>query len=281
MSEIALRRAPTAVRRLPSLGPVLATQVRYQLTMLMRTPRALIAGLIMPGLLLALEAGKKEHVTMAAAAPRIAGLLAFSAVAVAFFIHANSLVIAREEGVLRRWRVSPLPAWAYFAGRIVATVVLTAAAGLVLVFVAMAMTGLHLTGHAVMGLLVADVLGALALTAAGIALTPVIPSAQAAQPVLMLVYFPLVVLSGSFGAITDLPHWLTTAMTYLPAQPLINAISGVMLHGSGSIMSAHDLAVLIGWAVGGLLISVWFFAWDPHRPRHARRAVASTTARSA
>ncbi len=281
MSEIALGGGPTAAPRLPALAPVLATQVRYQLTMLMRTPRALIAGLIMPGLLLALEAGKKEHVTMAAAAPRIAGLLAFSAVAVAFFIHANALVIAREEGVLRRWRASPLPAWAYFAGRIVATVLLTAASGLVLVFVAMAMTGLHLTGHAVTGLIVADVLGALALTATGIALTPVIPSAQAAQPVLMLVYFPLVVLSGSFGAITDLPHWLTTAMTYLPAQPVINAISGVMQHGSGPLMSAHDVAVLVGWAVGGLLISVWFFAWDPHRPRHARRAGASTTARSA
>jgi len=277
MSEIVL----PAPRRLPGLAPVLSTQVRYQLTMLIRTPRALIAGLIMPGLLLALEAGKKEHVTMAAAAPKIAGLLAFSAVAVAFFIHANALVIAREEGVLRRWRVSPLPAWAYFAGRIIATVLLTAAAGLVLVFVAMAMTGLHLTGHAVAGLLVADVLGALALTAAGIALTPVIPSAQAAQPVLMLVYFPLVVLSGSFGALTDLPHWLTTAMTYLPAQPLINAISGVMQNASGPLISAHHLAVLVGWAVGGLLISVWFFAWDPHRPRHARRAGAGTTVRSA
>jgi len=281
MSEIALRGGPTAARRLPALAPVLATQVRYQLTMLIRTPRALIAGLIMPGLLLALEAGKKEHVTMAAAAPRIAGLLAFSAVAVAFFIHANALVIAREEGVLRRWRVSPLPPWAYFAGRIIATVLLTAASGLVLVFVAVAMTGVHLTGHAVAGLLAADVLGALALTATGIALTPLIPSAQAAQPVLMLVYFPLVVLSGSFGAITDLPHWLTTAMTYLPAQPLIDAISGVMQHASGPLMSAHDMVVLVGWAVGCLLISVWFFAWDPHRPAHARRAGASTTARSA
>jgi len=277
MSEVAL----PAPRRLPGLAPVLATQVRYQLTMLMRNPRAVIAGLIMPGALLALEAGKAQHVTMAAAAPKIAGLLAFSAVAVAFFTHANALVIAREEGVLRRWRVSPLPAWAYFAGRVIATVLLTAASGLVLILVAIGMTGLHLTDHAVAGLLAADLLGALALTATGIALTPIIPSAQAAQPVLMLVYFPLVVLSGSFGPITELPHWLTTAMTYLPAQPLIDAISGSLQHASGPLMSGHDLAVLVGWAVGGLLISVWFFAWDPHRPAHARRAVAGTTARSA
>jgi ABC-2 type transport system permease protein len=277
MSEVA-RPAP---RRLPSLGPVLGTQVRYQLVMLMRNPRAFIAGLILPGALLALQAGKAQHVTMAAAAPRIAGLIAFSTVAVAFFTHANALVIAREDGVLRRWRAAPLPGWAYFAGRVVATIVLTAASGLVLIVVAMAMTGLHLTAHAVIGLLVADVLGALALAAAGIALTPLIPSAQAAQPVLMLVYFPLVILSGSFGLITNLPHWLTTAVTYLPAQPLINAVSGVLLHSSGALMSVHNLAVLAGWAIGGMLVSFWYFQWDPHRPAHARPAGARTTARLA
>ncbi|HTX26693.1 MAG TPA: ABC transporter permease [Streptosporangiaceae bacterium] len=266
-------------RRLPGLGPVLATQVRYSLTMLIRNPRALVAGLVLPGALLALQAGKAEHVTMAAAAPRIAGLIAFSAAAIAFFTHANTLVIAREEGVLRRWRVSPLPAWAYFAGRIVAATLLTVAAGLVLVFVAMGMTGLHFSGHEIAGLLADDVLGALALVALGIALTPLITSAQAAQPMLMLIYFPLVILSGEVGSITDLPHWLTTTMTYLPAQPLVDAISGV-LHG-GALMSGHDLAVLAGWTVGGLLISYRFFQWDPHRPAHARRPEGSTTARSA
>jgi hypothetical protein len=33
--------------------------------------------------------------------------------------------------------------------------------------------------------------------------------------------------------------------------------------------------------VGGLLLSFRFFAWDPHRPAHARPADAGTTARSA
>jgi ABC-2 type transport system permease protein len=275
MAEIALR----APRRLPGLGPVLATQLRYSLTMLIRNPRALVAGLVLPGALLALQAGKSQHVTMAAAAPRIAGLIAFSAAAIAFFTHANTLVIAREEGVLRRWRVAPLPAWAYFTGRIIAATLLTVAAGLVLVFVAMGMTGLHFSGHAIAGLLADDVLGALALAAVGIAITPLITSAQAAQPMLMLIYFPLVILSGEVGAITDLPHWLTTTMTYLPAQPLVDAISGV-LHG-GALMSVHDLAVLAGWTVGALLVSYRFFQWDPHRPAHARHAGASTTARSA
>jgi hypothetical protein len=39
--------------------------------------------------------------------------------------------------------------------------------------------------------------------------------------------------------------------------------------------------VLAGWTLGGLLVSMRFFAWDPHRPAHARHLGAGTTARSA
>ena len=260
---------------------VLGSQIRYQLTLLMRNPRAIVAGLILPGVLLALQKGSAQHVTMAQAAPKIAGFVAFSVAAIALFTHALGLVTAREEGVLRRWRASPLPAWAYFAGRIIATVLVTAAAGLVLVLVAVAMTGVHLTGHAVAGLLVADVLGALALAAAGTAITAIIPNTQSAQPVLMLIYIPLIVLSGAFGPIQSLPHWLNTAVTYLPAQPVIDAASRVLTHSSGTLIPGHDLAVLAGWVVGGLLVSFRFFAWDPHRPAHARVTEARTTLRSA
>ena len=271
MSEITLR--------LPGPGPILASQLRYQLTLLGRNPRAIAAGLVLPGALLALERGNVQHITMAEAAPKIAGLVALSAVAIAFFTHANGLVVAREEGVLRRWHASPLPSWAYFAGRIMATMAVTAAAGLILVLVAVAMTGVHLTAHAVVGLLVVDMLAAVALAAAGTAITTIISSAQSAQPVLMLSYIPLVVLGGAFGAITSLPHWVSTAMTYLPVQPAIDAASRALQYGT--IVSGHDLAVLAGWVAGGLLVSFRYFAWDPHRPGHAQAAQASTTLRSA
>ena len=87
----------------------------------------------------------------------------------------------------------------------------------------------------------------------------------------------------------DEPTTVNTAMTYLPVQPVIDAASR-SLQGGGALlvwppsaagMSGHDLAVLAGWVVGGLLVSFRFFAWDPHRPAHAGKAEARTTARSA
>ena len=267
---------------LPGLVPVIGGQLRYQLTLLMRTPRTLMAGLILPGALLALQLGRVQHIGQGAAADllaaRVAGLVVLGAMSVAYLTHASSLIVAREDGILRRWRATPLPAWGYFAGRIAAAVLIADVAALILVLVGVAMAGLHLTAGAIGGLLLAASLGALALAAAGTAVTPLLTSAQGANPLLTLTYLPLIIFSGGFGGLSGLPHWLNTLMSYLPAQPMIDAVTQALQPSAG--LSGRDLAVLGAWALGGLLLSVRFFRWDPTRPRHARSAGAGNPARS-
>jgi ABC-2 type transport system permease protein len=259
----------------PGAGTVLAAQIRYQLILLARNPRALVTGLVMPALLLAVELGRVQHLgataaRMAVLAPQVAGLLLFSTAALALFNHANTLVSAREEGVLRRWRAAPLPPGVYFAAKITATVLATDFAGVILILVGKEMAGLSVTSHAVAALLAIGTLGALAFAAVGTAITALVSTTQSAQPVLMLIYLPLLFLSGAFGAVQSLPHQLTTVITYLPAQPLIDAASRSLLHSGGALIPAHDLAVLVAWLVAGLLLSLRFFRWDPYRPRRAR-----------
>jgi ABC-2 type transport system permease protein len=265
--------------RLPGLMPVIGGQLRYQLTLLMRTPRTLMAGLILPGALLALQLGRVQHIGQGAAADvlaaRVAGLVVLGAMSVAYLTHASSLIVAREDGVLRRWRATPLPTWGYFAGRIAAAVLIADAAALILVLVGAAMAGLHLTGAGIVSLLVASTAGSLALAAAGTAITRPIPSAQGANQLLALTYIPLIIFSGGFGGLSGLPHWLNTLMSYLPAQPMIGPVTRALETGtgqSGFALPGRDLVVLAAWAVGCLLLSVRFFQWDPHRPRHARAA---------
>ncbi len=133
-------------------------------------------------------------------------------------------------------------------------------------------------GRAIGGLLLAGSLGGLALAAAGTAVTPLLTSAQGASPLLTLTYLPLIIFSGGFGGLSGLPHWLNTLMSYLPAQPMIDAVTRALQPSAG--LSGRDLAVLAAWALGGLLLSVRFFRWDPTRPRHARSAGAGNPARS-
>ena len=59
-------------------------------------------------------------------------------------------------------------------------------------------------------------------------------------------------------------------MSYLPAQPMIELVTRAL--EPGTAVPGRDLLVLAAWAAGCLLLSVRFFAWDPHRPRHAGKA---------
>jgi ABC-2 type transport system permease protein len=245
-----------------------AAQIRYQITLMLRTPRAFMLSLVFPALLLALQSGRHRTgvpITV------VAGLVVLGTMSVAYVTYASGLVAAREEGILRRWRVTPLPSGMYFAGRIAATILLADAAGVVLILVAAEMDGLHLTVVTIGGLLLADTLGALALAAAGTAVCRLITTAAGANPILMLTYLPVLIFSGGLGAISGLPHWLTTVMSYLPITPIIDSIT-TALHHTGTVVTPRNLAVLLAWTAVCLLLSLRFFRWDPTRPRHARLA---------
>jgi len=133
------------------------------------------------------------------------------------------------------------------------------------------MAHLHLTAGVVVSLLIADTVGALTLAAAGTAVTLLVTSVAGANPVLVFTYVPLLIFSGAFGNMV-LPHWVTTAMSYLPVQPVIHSVTHALQRPSSglALISARDLAVLAAWTLGCVLVSMCFFRWDPHRPAHAR-----------
>ena len=90
---------------------------------------------------------------------------------------------------------------------------------------------------------------------------------------LMLTYLPVILFSGGLGSLNGEPGWLATVARYLPAQPIIDAVTHVLQQPGGTAsIPGHDLAVLAAWAVAGAVASVCFFRWDPVRPRHAHRA---------
>ena len=158
--------APTS-GRLPGPLPVLAGQLRYQLLLLLRNPNALMAGAVLPVLLLVLASSQHGHLTAAA----LAGRIVLGATLIAYLTHAAGLVAAREAGVLKRWRATPLPRWCYFAGRISATVLTALVSGAITLAAGVTLYHARLGAGAALSLLVALGLGALAWASVGTAVT--------------------------------------------------------------------------------------------------------------
>jgi hypothetical protein len=86
----------------------------------------------------------------------------------------------------------------------------------------------------------------------------------------MLTYFPAIIISGVFGSIRE-PHWLSTFASYLPAQPLIAAVTSALQHATGVLsLPGRDVIVLASWTAAGLLAALVLFRWEPHRPAQRR-----------
>ena len=209
-------QAGPAAPPLPGTGPLLGAQVRYQLLLLVRNPRALILSLVIPVLLLVLSSSRHANLTPRLEDALVAGLATFGLIVTAYISHAIGLVTSRQDGVLRRWRATPLPTWCFFSGKIAATSLMALASVAIAVAAGLSLYHVHLTAGAALSLLVIFALGALAWAALGTAVTPLVPTAQAAGPVLLLTYLPVILFSGGLGSLNSEPGWLATLARYLP-----------------------------------------------------------------
>jgi ABC-2 type transport system permease protein len=271
MTHPASPRGSAAPGRLPGVGRLLLGQIRYQLSLLLATPNALFIGIGLPVLLLVLFHSQRGSFPAAS----VAGVAVFGLTVTAWNTHGIRLIQAREAGVLKRWRATPLPRWCYFLGRIATTALFSTAAGAVTIGVGVLFYHGHVTAEEAGAILIAMILGALAWAAAATAMTGLIPTAESANPIFMIVYFPVVFVSGGFGATSVLPHWLTTLASYLPAEPMIHALTSSLRHTTGTpLLPGRDVAVLVAWAVAGIVAAVALFRWEPHRPAVKRPARA-------
>ena len=236
---------------MPDAPFLVSNQLAYQARLLARSPRALAGGAVLPILLLVIRGDGAG----------VAGLAVLGLLSTAYITHAGGLVSARQAGVLKRWWAAPLPRWCWFAGRIGATVVVAAAGAAATVVAGMVLYGVGVDLDAALSLAVVLVLGAATWASLGTAASALIPSAEAAWPLLSATFLPIVLLSGSFGAVSREPHWLETVMRWLPAQPIVEGAQRA-LHGAAfPALTARDAAVLAAWTVIGFVVSQWWFRW--------------------
>jgi ABC-2 type transport system permease protein len=261
---------------MPGIGRVLAAQVGYQ-ARLLASGRAITIGVGLPVILLIASHTRQTHTTVT----DIAGYAAFGLTLTAWNTYGVRLVAAREAGILKRWRATPLPHWCYFLGRILATVVVAVGAGAATVAAGVLLYGTRLNVSGALVALLVFVLGALAWAATATALTAVVPTVEAAAPTFLFTYFPVIIISGIFGAISE-PHWLSTIARYLPAQPFAHALAVSLGHRAGhALVPPGDLLVLAAWAIAGLTVALATFRWEPHRPAPRRPGRQPQWSRSA
>jgi ABC-2 type transport system permease protein len=265
----------------PSDLTLLRRWIAARIRMILRTPRALFFTLAFPLVILLLFGGL-NHDTQVAAAGGAGGDVDFAqfytpsigifALTAACY---SSLVIgistARDKGLLKRVRGTPLPMSTYLASWITGAA-LTGIASVILMFaVAIPVLDVHLYPRLLPAAAVTLVIGAATLAALGVAVASLVKDADQAQPVAQLTFLPLSFISGIWYPLSGAPDWLVTLANIFPLAHLVDAFDACFQpQTTGSGFAWGHLAVVAAWGVAGLLVAVRRFQAEPNAGEHVR-----------
>jgi ABC-2 type transport system permease protein len=176
---------------------------------------------------------------------------------------AMTLVIAREDGRLKRGRGTPMPPWVFIAGRIGNSIVVALMMLVLLAAIGGLLYGVEVPWDRLPAILLALVVGAASFCCLGIALTAAIPSQDAAAAIVNAMLLPLYFLSGVFIPEDQLPNGVITFADLFPVRHFFDAFFDAYVPAGGPAVSWDNLAVVALWGVAGLLLAIRFFRWTP------------------
>ena len=176
---------------------------------------------------------------------------------------AMTLVIAREDGRLKRGRGTPMPPWVFIAGRIGNAIVVALMMLALLAAIGALLFGVDIPWDRLPAILLALVIGAASFCCLGIALTAAIPSQDAAAAIVNAMLLPLYFLSGVFIPEDQLPDGVIAFADLFPVRHFFHAFFDAYVPAGGPAVSWDDLAIVALWGIAGLLLAIKYFRWTP------------------
>jgi ABC-2 type transport system permease protein len=193
------------------------------------------------------------------------GILAMSIITSSLF-SAMSIVWDREFGFLREMLVAPVTRGSLVLGKAVGGGTVSVAQGLLLIVFA-PFIGVSLNPLRVLGLVIALLLLAFALTSLGIVLSSRINRMESFQMVMALVMQPMIFLSGAVFPLGSLPTWLALLTRLNPATYGVDLCRRILIPQAAPLtLFGHvvplwgDAAIILAFGVVTLSLAVKLFA---------------------
>ena len=269
----------TGTRSVAALG---LSRTRIELLQFRRETQALIFIFFFPVVMLVIFASvfnrsdflESNGVGITGAQYYVTGMIATGVMLSSFQALAIAIAVERDNGTLKLLHGTPMPAMAYFVGKVGQVVVTTAVQIAFLLAVASLAYGVTLPDSVegwarLVGLVV---LGSAAGTSLGIAFASVPRSGRTAANVVTPVVLVLEFISGVYFPYSQLPSWMHAIASLFPLKWMAQGIRSVFLppemaaaEPGGSWQLTAGVVVLLVWLVVGLLVAGRTFRWVPNR----------------
>ncbi|HEU5243451.1 MAG TPA: ABC transporter permease [Gaiellaceae bacterium] len=244
-------------------------QARFDLRGFLRNRQARFFTLALPLLFLVIFNGvfgnnKVGPQNLSAKTYYVPGISAMAVIAASFINLVITITVLREQGILKRRRATPIPAWALISGRTLTAIVVSLLSMAVLMLVGRFGYGVHLPPHMIPGVALTAVVGSISFCALGYAFSTAISNEDAAQPMVQAVMLPLYFISGVFIPAVTLPAWLRHVAQVFPVYHLAGGLRHAYAPGAtGFGVVWSDIGVLALWAAIGIAVALTRFSWLP------------------
>lgn len=249
---------------------LLVHQARYDIRASLRNPRARFFTFFFPVILLVIFAGVFHGTTtvhgvqIKLARFFVPGILAMAIVAATYGNLVVSISALRETGVLKRRRATPVPPGVLIAGQALSMVLITALMATILLAIAKLGYGVGMAPGAIAAIACTAIVGTLTFACIGYAVSGLIGSPEAAQPIVQATTMPLWFISGVLIPTATLSGSLRSLGSLFPVEHLADGLHLASVHASfSSAISASDMLVLIAWGIAAAAFAAWRFSWLP------------------
>lgn len=190
----------------------------------------------------------------------VPGILAMSIMFLGLF-GGLPLVDWREKHVLKRLGATPVRRSTVIISQVFYRLILAVIQAIIIIIVASLVFNVQVVGSWLLlfGLVL---LGTLTLVALGYALVARARTTEGAMPIIQVVQFPMMFLSGIFFPVEFIPDFMRPVVEAMPVTYLGDALRQVMVDGTPLHSLGIDVAVLAGWLVACMALSIRFFRWE-------------------
>jgi ABC-2 type transport system permease protein len=200
----------------------------------------------------------------------MAGIIAAGILGASLQNMAIGIATERSDGTLKGLAGTPMPRSAYFVGKVVQVLVVTAAIIAILLLIGGVFYGVDLpSGSDWVTFVWVAVLGSASCTLLGIAISSLARNGRSASAVVTPFALLLQFISGVFFQFSEIPGWMQTVAALFPLKWMAQGLRSVFLPDSlaasepaGSWELGRVALVLAVWCGIGLLLCVRTFRWQ-------------------
>lgn len=164
----------------------------------------------------------------------------------------------RNQSILKRLLVTPLPIWKFFAAEITAHVLLALVQASIILAVGVFMFGGHVNGN-ILWVLAITVLGSIVFLNIGFILSAWAKSPAAASGMGNAVSLPMMFFAGTFFSTAALPWVLPQLSWALPLTPMLEALRDVAIDSAPIWETWPQLAIMGGWVAATAIAATKLF----------------------